>query len=120
MGAIYGAAKYQYFRDADIFVLPTNFEAFPLVLLEAMEFSLPVVSTDEGAISDIVDDGKTGFVVEKNNKSALVKKIGILLTNPSLRTELGQRSRLKFENNYTADVMEHNICNVIEKVISRG
>ena len=117
LGGIYGIEKNQYFRDADIFVLPTNFEAFPLVLLEAMEFSLPVVSTNEGAISDIVDDGKTGFVVEKNDKNELINKINILLNDAKLCNDFGFSARKKFENNYTEDIIVKNIFNTIMKVV---
>lgn len=120
LGAIYGEEKNQYFRDADAFVLPTNFESFPLVLLEAMEFSLPIVSTNEGAIADIVENGKTGFVVEKNNKYALVDKINILLSDSKLCNEFGVLARNKFEKNYTADIMEKNIYKTINTVITNA
>ena len=56
LGKKYGDYKYEIFQSSDIFVFPTFYhnECFPLVLLEAMMFGLPVISTSEGGIPDIV------------------------------------------------------------------
>jgi len=118
LGGIYGPEKNQYFLKANIFVLPTRFEAFPLVLLEAMEFSLPVISTNEGAIPDIVDDKLTGFIIEKNNVSELIEKIEIIKKDKLLEEFLGRNARKKFEQNYSSTIMEQSICDTIVKVIS--
>jgi len=63
-GAKYGRDKRLSLTGADIFVLPTYYpsECFPLVLLEAMQCGLPVVSTYEGGIPDIVEHGRTGYL----------------------------------------------------------
>ena len=69
VGPQYGEDKEYYWRKADIFVLPTCYECFPLVVIEAMQHKLPVVSTNEGGIVDIVDNWNeekqcgTGFLV---------------------------------------------------------
>lgn len=116
LGGIYGYEKNKYFREADIFILPTNFEAFPLVLLEAMEFSLPIISTNEGAIPDIVDNNITGFVIEKNNIIDLENKIDILLNNSDLRKKFGKAGRVKFEKLYSSNIMEEKIYNTIMEI----
>ncbi|WP_259325232.1 glycosyltransferase family 4 protein, partial [Phocaeicola vulgatus] len=59
--------KEAFFRQADIFVFPTYYETFGLVNLEAMEYKLPVISTNEGGIPDIVKDGENGLICEKQN-----------------------------------------------------
>lgn len=56
--------KEAFFRQADIFVFPTYYETFGLVNLEAMEYKLPVISTNEGGIPDIVKDGENGLICE--------------------------------------------------------
>ena len=64
MGRKYGEEKERLFRESDIFVFPTYYdiECFPLVLLEAMQYGLPCVNTDEGGIRDIVVND-SGFTV---------------------------------------------------------
>ncbi len=67
LGSQYGNHKKNIFKSSDIFVFPSFYhnECFPIVLIEAMMFELPVISTDEGGISDIIKNGYTGFIVDK-------------------------------------------------------
>lgn len=104
--------KHQFLRNADIFVLPTLSDTFPLVLLEAMQFGLPVVSTFEGGIPEIVDDDITGFLVEKNNVHELAKKIETLVKDNNLRKKMGEKGRQKFLNEFTLDKFEHRMREV--------
>jgi glycosyltransferase family 4 len=71
--------KEAFFRQADIFVFPTYYETFGLVNLEAMEYKLPVISTNEGGIPDIVKDGENGLICEKQNPVSLADCIAKLL-----------------------------------------
>ncbi len=91
MGPAFGDKKIEEFKNADIFVFPSYFEAFGLVNLEAMQFSLPVISTIEGSIPDIVINNETGFLVEKQNALMLAEKIAILLENKELRIKMGKK-----------------------------
>lgn len=113
-GRKYGEDKEMSFRQADIFVLPTYYddECFPLVLLEAMSFGLPCVSTNEGAISEIIDEGKTGFVVEKQNSQHLADRLEILIIDANLRKEMGYAGKAKFEEQFTLDKFERNLFNI--------
>jgi glycosyltransferase involved in cell wall biosynthesis len=115
VGAKYGDEKTKLFQNADIFIFPTYYpdECFPLVLLEAMSFSLPCISTNEAAIPEIVDNGKTGFIVPKMDPEALAEKIEILLNINQLREEMGQAGKAKFEEKYTLQVFEKNFIQII-------
>lgn len=115
MGPKYDNEKKEAFQNADIFVLPTYNEAWGLVNLEAMQASLPVISTYEGAIPDIIDDGITGFIVKKQNASDLAEKIAILLNDEKLRIEMGKKGKEKFLNNYTYEIIEKRIVEVFNK-----
>lgn len=116
---LYGEEKHQAFKAADIFVHPTLDDAFPLVILEAMQFQLPVISTIEGAIPEIVEDGSTGYLVPTNDATALAEKTEQLLSNPQIRIQMGKAGRGKFLTLYTADKMEMNLKGVLLDILSR-
>jgi glycosyltransferase involved in cell wall biosynthesis len=115
LGKKYNDHKYEAFLKSDIFVLPSHYhnECFPLVLLEAMMFRLPIISTSEGAIPDLVQDGETGFVVRKQDPEHLAKKILILINNPSLRKLMGQNGYEKFRINYTLEIFEMRLTKIL-------
>ena len=119
LGKKFGKEKEEIFANADIFVHPTLNDCFPLVLLEAMQYSLPVVSTYEGGISDIVEDGISGYLVPQNSVGALVEKIEVLIKNPELRKKMGKAGRLKFENEFTLDRFEHNLNEILQTVVEK-
>lgn len=73
-GFITDEQLFAYYDHADCFVLPTLFEGMPTVILEAMARSVPIIATNTGAISALVDDSN-GFLIPKNNINALAKAI---------------------------------------------
>lgn len=113
-GRKYGDEKLAFFKKADLFVLPTFNECFPLVLLEAMEQGLPCISSAIGGTTEIVDEGKTGFLVPCREVEPLAERIGILLKNEALRKRLGEAGRIKFEKEYTLERFEENIKQCLE------
>lgn len=115
-GQKYGGEKDAFFRDADIFVFPTYYdnEAFPLVLLEAMQYKLPILSTDEGGITDIVSNGINGFIVERQNAKDLAEKLLLLLSQPSLRISLGEEGYRISKSQFTYKIFENNISKALD------
>jgi glycosyltransferase involved in cell wall biosynthesis len=116
-GAKYGPEKELFFEKADIFVFPTHNECFPLVLLEAMRHGLPVLSTDEGGIPDMIDDGITGYIVEKQHPEKLADRIEELIRNPELQKKMGKAGQEKFRYRYTSDLFEKRMCEIIHAVL---
>jgi len=83
-----------YYATADLFCSPaTHGESLGVVLLEAMAAGLPVVAFDNLGYQDVFPDFARGFLVPKRNVSALTQALLILVTNPALRRELGQKNR---------------------------
>ena len=111
-GRKYGAEKERYFTDADIFVFPTYYsnECFPLVLLEAMQLGLPCITTNEGGIPDVVQDGVNGIICERQNAKSLAAAIEKLLLKPELRKQMGQKGFEIFKEKFTLDKFESNLC----------
>lgn len=122
VGPKYDNDKKKALQNADIFVFPTfySLETWGLVNIEAMQASLPVISTNEGAIPDIVDDGITGFLVKKKDPVDLAEKITTLLYDEELREKMGKKGREKFLNNYTYEILENRLCEVFKKVINNA
>lgn len=119
-GKKYGADKINFFENADVFVFPTFYrnECFPLVLLEAMDYGLPVISTPEGGIADIVNEGKTGFLVPQKDALALAEKLEFLSLQPAVRLDMGRAGKARFDTLFTLDKFEKNLLDILEEEIS--
>ena len=90
------------YGDCDMLVLPTTADLAPWALIEAMAMSRPCIATDIGAVSEVIDDGVTGFVIPVNDAAALEEKIRWLLDHPGLARDMGRRGRQKVEREYDA------------------
>ena len=106
------------FNEADIFIHPTYDDCFPLVLIEAMQYNLPIISTYEGGIPDIVVDGVTGYLVPKQNVDELVEKMAVLITNNKLRSDMGSAARERYEKYFRIDAFEERLKIALNKVSS--
>lgn len=89
----------------DIFVLSSLWEGMANTLLEAMAAGKPVVATDVGGGSEVVIDGKTGFVVPPKDPVALADAVLRLLADPILARNLGEAGRSRIESEFTLEVM---------------
>lgn len=118
VGEKFGVEKGDIFSNSDIFVHPTLNDCFPLVLLEAMQYSLPVISTFEGGIPDIVDDELTGFLMPKNDVRALVEKLELLIEDQDLRLKMGIAARQKFDSEFKSDKFEIRMTQILDKVLN--
>lgn len=116
-GAKYGEEKIRFLQQADAFVLPTHDECFPLTLLEAMEQGLPCISVPEGGIPGIIEEGKTGFMVEKRNPQQLAEKIIYLIEHPELYATMGKAGKEKFDREFTLERFEERMKKVLERCL---
>lgn len=76
-----------FYGAADVFVLPSESEGFPRVVLEAMGHRLPIVAFDVGGVRDVVDEGRAGIVVPRRDVSAMADGVMRLLASPALRSQ---------------------------------
>jgi glycosyltransferase involved in cell wall biosynthesis len=105
------------FRSLDLFVIPSvEGDTIPQVLMQALAMGLPVVSTTVGSIPDVVQDGRTGFVVPPRDAGALAGRILVLLEDAALRAEMGRRGRALVEQEYSLSRMLDQLEEVYAKV----
>ena len=118
-GPQYGADKDRAFRRADIFVQPTFDDCFPLTLVEAMQYRLPIVSTDVGAIPDIVTDGVNGLVCKQQDVDSLVEALTTLLADAALRREMGERGHARYLKEMTLEAFEGSFAEALRSTVNR-
>lgn len=111
--------KLSLFDQSDIFVHPTENDCFPLVLLEAMRSGVPCVTTLEGAISDIVVNEETGWLVEKQNASALAEKMEWLIMHPQEGKEMGALGRKRYEQQFTLEHFEVRMVEILRDCLTK-
>jgi glycosyltransferase involved in cell wall biosynthesis len=89
----------------DLFLMPSLWEGFGLVVLEAMAASLPVIASRISALPEIVVEGETGYLVTPADSDGLAKHLTRLLTDPALATHLGEAGLTRLQNEFSADRM---------------
>lgn len=95
------AALVQHYRQSALCVVPSVWENFPYVLLEAMACGTPVVATRTGGIPELIEDGVSGFLVPPENPRHLADTLLELLENLPLREKLGRESRKRMEEQFS-------------------
>jgi len=89
------------YAEARVFCLPTRFEAFGVVFLEAMYYGLPCIGPDAWAVPEIIDPGVTGLLVPPEDATALANAIVELLAAPERAAAMGEAGRRRFEELFT-------------------
>ena len=116
-GPLYGIEKHEVLVTSDIFVFPTKNDIWGNVAIEAMQYSLPVIATRQGALPEIIDDGTNGFLIKENSPDQIADRISYLLKNKEKIIELGENGREKYLKHYTLDRFENNLCNVFKSFL---
>jgi glycosyltransferase involved in cell wall biosynthesis len=96
---------YPVLASLDVFLAPSLWEGFGLVLLEAMAYHLPIISTRVSAIPEIVLDGETGWLVSPRDTDALAKALRAALADPLERQRRGELGRQRLEREFTVAAM---------------
>jgi len=116
-----GIEKTKFLEEADIFIFPPREpEGHPWAIVEAMAASLPIISTDQGAIIESVMDTKNGFIVEPKNPKMIAEKLRILLENSELRAKMGQESFTLYLENFTEEKMIERYTTVFNTLLANG
>jgi glycosyltransferase involved in cell wall biosynthesis len=101
----------EWLAAADINVLPSFYEGFPLTILEAMASALPTVATNVGGIPEAIENGVSGLLVPPGDVCGLVEALSLLLRDPAKRMQMGHVARERLQRSF---VLEQQVCSTEE------
>jgi len=109
---------FDYYRMADICVFPSyEKEGLMGVVMEAMTVGKPVITTTNNGNEDIIENGKTGILVEPRNEKQLTKSIDKLLSSPKLCREMGHKAKIYINNNHTWEIATKKLVKILSEEI---
>ncbi len=117
-GRKYGSEKTLFFENTDVFTLPSFNDAFPLVCLEAMEYKLPIVTTNEGGIPNMVVNGENGLICERKDVESLATALETLLLDKNLRIQYGENGYKKFKSEFTLQSFEKRFAGILNDIVA--
>jgi glycosyltransferase involved in cell wall biosynthesis len=103
-----------YYGAADVFVLPSRYEPFGIVMLEAMASGVPVVATSNGGPAKVIDHGIDGLLGNPENPHEFAELIASLIRSPDMRRAFGHKARQKVERDYSWAAIADRFCNAYE------
>jgi D-inositol-3-phosphate glycosyltransferase len=106
-----------YYSAAEVVVVPSHYESFGMVALEAMACGTPVVASQVGGLAFLVQDGVTGFHVVDGDPDALCDRLTQLIQNPGLRTRMGEQAAV-YARDYGWDKVTPRIIQLYEETIA--
>jgi D-inositol-3-phosphate glycosyltransferase len=108
-----------YYSAAEVVVMPSHYESFGMVALEAMACGTPVIASDVGGLGFLVRDGETGFTVPDGEPDQLCEKLALLLGDPELRRRMGDCAA-EYARGYSWDRIGRQIVDVYRELVPQG
>lgn len=105
------------YREAALFAMPARLEGFGLVYAEAMAFGLPVLAADRDTSPEIIEHGRTGWLVPPDDSVALARRIIETLSQPKLARAMGQAGRRRFERLFSLQAFERRLGGELDTLL---
>ncbi len=109
-------ALQEFYKACDIFVAPSRYESFGLISLEAMMCAKPVVACRTGGMPEVVIHGETGLLAEPADTESLYEMLKALISDATLRAQMGKAGRARYELLFTAEAMAHSFLPLLSTV----
>ena len=111
MGALdYPNGVRKFFSEVDVYALLTGLDMSPTSLKEAMLMEMPAIATNVGGIPEIMEDGKSGFLVEEGDSDGIIEKITYLLENEQIAKQMGLYGRRLIEKSFSGNYIAKGFC----------
>lgn len=118
-GVLKGEALEQAYQDADVFCLPSLEEGLALVLGEALSFGLPIITTTNSGASDIITDGKEGYILPIKDSDAIANQLQQLADNTLLLQEMEEMAKKKAQKLNGWDKTGQNLVNTLKQISNK-
>jgi len=105
-----------FYKGADLFVVPSVYESFGLIYVEAMMYGLPSITTIGGGIPEVVTDGHDGLLTKINDSKDIAQKVVLLIENKALMNQMALQARQSFEEKFEYQIMAKNTESIYQKV----
>ena len=112
-----GKNKFKILANSDIMIYPTKDDCFPLCILEALSYGLPVISTNVGAIPDIIKDKVNGIIIYKNNKKNIISSINYYLKNKNIIKKQSIVNEKLYNDFFNFEIFENNMVKTFKQLI---
>lgn len=109
----------EYLSRCSVLVLPSLFETFGIVLIEAMASGKPVIASNIPGPNEIIENGYNGFLFEKENHKELTNCLKLLLSDNSLQKKIGKNAKKTVEERYTFEKVAEEYLNVFNKILKQ-
>ncbi|MGQ9705398.1 MAG: glycosyltransferase family 4 protein [bacterium] len=116
LGWVYGDSLKEIYKSADIFVLPSILEGYGMAIKEAASYGLPIISTNVGGITEIVEDGKSALLVDPGDVDGLREALVKLISDKKLRNKLGESALKTVDFTYSWD----SVGKMFEEFMNEG
>ena len=117
-GWVVGEAKDKLFRNASVFCLASSAEGFPMAVLDAWAYGVPVICTPVGGLPDIVKDGENALVFEYGDVETLAFKIDEIISNNDLREKLSNESKLLAKTTFSLERINKQIDDLYKEILN--
>lgn len=105
-----------YYSAAEVVVMPSHYESFGMVALEAMACGTPVIASRVGGLAFLVKEGETGFFVPAQDPEALAEKLRLLFVNQELRTLFGEQA-VKYARDFSWEIITDQIIDIYQRLL---
>ena len=118
IGTVSGEAKDKAVQAADVLILPSHIENMPVSVIEGMAAGLPVIATRVGAISEMIEDGETGILIEARDPEALAQRRALLFRDAELGRRLGRQALRFARATWDADTVAGRTIDLYSRLIT--
>jgi glycosyltransferase involved in cell wall biosynthesis len=115
-GIVLGDEKENYFKHSNVFISPTYWDAFPMVIIEAMAFGLPIITTNVGGIPEIIGTDGSAVFHKPGDIDGMTNSIIRLMKNKELCKEMGTKNKIRFVQNFHLEIVSQKTVDIYNKL----